>query len=346
MSKRRLSNRQQSRIGKRQKQAPQKDWQTGVVIAHHGKSVDIAPLNDILEVDLDALCRCHFRANLPTLVCGDRVYFHPARNTKNGVVETLLPRTSVIERPRPFADPKPVAANIDSIVLVFAVEPEPVGALLDRYLIAAENAGLEIHLLVNKYDVYQSLGNDAVCREIDELCELYDQLGYCVFLGSSMDNSLRQFGKEESAARLESLFTGKCSILAGQSGVGKSSIINAVVGRGSAETGDVSDATVKGKHTTTTSQMYFLPGNTARLDRGAIIDSPGIREFGLWHLSRQQVIDGMPEFRRLATKCRFRDCDHEYSEGCAILDAIASGVIHERRLASYRQILESLQTSG
>lgn len=347
MNKRRLSEQQQERIDQRQKGASNYNTSTGVVIAHYGTEVDVAAINDELEVDLDNRCRCHFRANLPTLVCGDRIKFRPSENSELGVIESILPRNSVIERPRPYQDPKPVATNIDTVVLVIAPEPEPIGSLIDRYLVAAENAHLDIILLLNKYDLYNSLDKDHKTRiEIDSLVELYRSLGYEFHFGSSIQATSGAAEVPGSTTNLRQLFNNRNSILVGQSGVGKSSIINAVAPASEAIVGDTSTANVKGRHTTTTAQLYFLPGKTMSLQSGIIIDSPGIREFGLWHLDRQAIVDGMPEFRELATRCKFRDCDHEQSAGCAIIKGIEDGTIHPRRVASYRQILESLQSAN
>lgn len=344
MSKRRLSEQQKGRIKQRQKQDSKENLSAGVVIAHYGKEVDVAAISSKLEVDFENRFRCHFRANLPTLVCGDRIQFRPPKNHKRGVVESILPRESVIERPRPYQDPKPVATNIDTIVLVVAPEPEPIGSLIDRYLIAAENANLDIVLLLNKYDLYQTLdSSNKIREEIDSLFQLYHSLGYRIYSGAVENSKLTPYDPAESSLNLADLFASRNSILVGQSGVGKSSIINAVSPSSEAAVGETSDANDKGKHTTTTSQLYFLPGSTPSLESGVIIDSPGIREFGLWHLSKQDVVSGMPEFRELATQCKFRDCDHEHSAGCAVLDGIEEGKIHSRRVSSYRQILESLQ---
>lgn len=351
MSKRHLSEQQQGRIKRRQKSSAHQSGQTGVVIAHYGKEVDIAPFNESNRVDLNARCRCHFRANLPTLVCGDKVHYQPAKKHKRGIVESILPRETLIERPRPYQDPKPVAANIDTIVLVIGPEPEPISGLIDRYLIAAENARLDIILLVNKSDLLFSLPADNKIRtEIEQLRALYSHLGYKVYFGSSRDNSLKTMEAATSEngssdCSLGDLFSHRNSILVGQSGIGKSSIINAVAPDSQAEVGEMSDATVKGKHTTTTSQLYFLSDNERSLDSGMIIDSPGIREFGLWHLSKQAIINGMPELRELSLQCKFRDCDHDQSEGCALLTAIDNNNVHPSRIASYRQILDTLQTS-
>jgi len=345
MNKRRLSEQQQERIDQRQRGASNYNTSTGVVIAHYGTEVDVATINDSLEVDLENRHRCHFRANLPTLVCGDRIKFQPPENRGLGVVESILPRESVIERPRPYQDPKPVATNIDTVVLVIAPEPEPIGSLIDRYLVAAENARLDVIMLLNKYDLYCTLEKDHGIRvEIESLVKLYRSLGYKFYFGCSSQSEMDSTELPENNPKLNQLFNNRNCILVGQSGVGKSSIINAVVPASEAAVGETSAANIKGRHTTTTAQLYFLPGKTRSLHSGIIIDSPGIREFGLWHLDKQAIVDGMPEFRELATRCKFRDCDHEQSAGCAILKGIDDGTIHSRRVSSYRQILESLQS--
>ncbi|MBT8149220.1 MAG: ribosome small subunit-dependent GTPase A, partial [Gammaproteobacteria bacterium] len=261
-----------------------------------------------------------------------------------GIVEALQPRRSVIYRPRPHGGPKPVAANIDLIVLVLAAKPEPIINLIDRYLVAAENAGIAAALLVNKTDLLSEATHAASLAEIDQLARLYQKLGYPVYQYQSHPSATGGSGfcAKIAAAAFdpESLLADKTSILVGQSGVGKSSIINRLCSGAAAATGDVSSANKKGRHTTTNAQMYFLAQNQ-QTSQGAIIDSPGIREFALWHLSEQDIIDGMPEFRQFASQCRFRDCQHGKSAGCALQQAFDQGLVPASRIASYRHILES-----
>ncbi len=338
MSKRKLNKQQQSRIAHQHSQRIEsintKNLQQGLVITHFGKELEILNLNNS---ETDKTTRCHIRANLQPIVCGDRVLWQkPEQHTETGIVEVLIDRNSVIERPRPYHDPKPIAANIDQIVLVFAMNPPPIVNLLDRYLVAAENAGIKITIVLNKSDLLITENTDTkIKEEINNLVALYQDLGYPVFKISCKEN------KASESTTLQEIFSNKTSIIVGQSGVGKSSIINQLCVHTNAETGDVSDANAKGKHTTTTAKMYFI--DNAIIEKGAIIDSPGIRDFALWHLSQEDIIDGLIEFRQFANNCKYRNCEHGVSEGCAIQAAINNGDIHPYRIASYQHILNSIQ---
>ena len=346
MPKRKLNKQQRLRIADNRAAVAETDngeLLSGLVVTHFGKAVEVVALdgdgdhgddsglNDVRQHSEQAV-RCHFRANLPTIVCGDRVLWRAADNVDDsGVIESLLPRRSLLQRPRPYQDPKPVAANIDHIFIVIAAQPAPIARLIDRYLIAAENADIGVSLLLNKTDLLTEAGDT---EEIDELLTLYDALGYNIYRHSLHSEATQRHGEALALA-----LTGKTSILVGQSGVGKSSIINAFSGDESAQVGDISSANDKGRHTTTTAQLYTLETASGG---ASVIDSPGIREFGLWHLSAEEIIYGLREFRRAATKCKFRDCQHGQSAGCAIQAAYDCGTIHPSRMSSYRQILDSL----
>lgn len=321
------------------------DMESGLVIAHHGSEVEIMPLPDTSSKQV---LRCKLRANLPGIVCGDHVAWRQTGDT--AVVEALEPRNSVIVRPRPHSTAKPIAANIDLIILVLSPQPEPIANLIDRYLVAAENTGVPVVLLINKCDLLDSGGLDAsIVAEIETLASLYSNLGYPVYYFSStspdaMHKPLRA-ALDAKPFDPASVLQNRTAILVGQSGVGKSSIINAVCQQEIAATGDISAANTRGRHTTTNARFYFLQGSGLE-QASALIDSPGIREFALWHLSEQDIIAGMPEFRALAGQCRFRDCEHGISDGCAIQAAIDSGDIHPSRVASYRHILATDKDSA
>ena len=171
------------------------------------------------------------------------------------------------------------------------------------------------------------------------------------FVNNSPDSTA-----QSNSTVLTQALQGQTAVLVGQSGVGKSSIINSLSGQNIAKTGNISDANIKGKHTTTTSQLYPTQtevsnetrkqpsDNHASVDlaASAIIDSPGIREFGLWHLTHNDIINGLPEFRQHANQCQFRDCEHGVSKGCALQRAIDDSIIHPSRVASYRHILNTM----
>ncbi|MCL6690788.1 ribosome biogenesis GTPase [Pseudomonas citronellolis] len=294
--------------------------QNGLVIAHFGVQVEVEALEGEHAGDV---LRCHLRANLPPLVTGDRVVWRPG-NQGIGVIVAQLPRTSELCRPDMRGLLKPVAANVDRIVIVFAPRPEPHANLIDRYLIAAEHAGIQPLLLLNKADLI----DEQNAEQIDALLGTYRDLGYpllevSAFNGLAMD-------------ALRAALNDHVSVFVGQSGVGKSSLVNALLPGVDTRVGDLSEITGKGTHTTTTARLFHFPAG------GDLIDSPGIREFGLGHVTRDDVEAGFIEFRDLLGHCRFRDCKHDREPGCALLKALEEGRISPQRMASYRHILASL----
>lgn len=336
MSKRKLSRQQAWRVEKiqeeRAKRATRRDAaadealtsgdlgpeQEGLVIAHYGTQVAV-------EAESGVTRRCHIRANIEGLVTGDRVVWCAGEHT--GVVVAQLERTSALSRPDPYGKLKPVAANIDQILVVIAPYPEPHANLIDRYLVAYEVVGIEPVIVLNKTDL---LEDDAeLAARMQELLAIYPTLGYRVLRTSSKRGGLND---------LHASLRERTSVFVGQSGVGKSSLVNALLPEADLRVGELSENTQKGTHTTTTAQLFHLECG------GSLIDSPGIREFGLWHMTREEVERGFREFREFLGTCKFRDCRHEGEPGCAILAALEAGSITESRLESYRHIVASLET--
>ena len=294
--------------------------QTGLVIAHFGVQVEVEAQEGERAGEI---FRCHLRTNLPTLVTGDRVVWRSG-NQGSGVIVAQLPRTSELCRPDMRGVLKPVASNVNQIIIVFAPLPHPHANLIDRYLVAAEHAGIRPLLLLNKADLVDEQ-NSAM---LDELLGVYRQLGYPL-----LEVSARQGGGMEE---LQALLDSHISVFVGQSGVGKSSLVNSLLPGVDTRVGALSETTGKGTHTTTTARLFHFPGG------GELIDSPGIREFGLGHVSRDDVEAGFIEFHDLLGTCRFRDCKHDREPGCALLKALEDGRVHPQRMASYRHILASL----
>lgn len=338
MSKRKLTRRQSWRIQKiqdeRKARAQKREHQIeqelqnadlgpeqpGLIIAHYGAQLDIEPIGKPGET-----CRCHLRANLPPLVTGDRIVWR-AGNKGLGVVVALEERDSLLSRPDTQGQLKPVAANIDYIVLVIAPAPIPHANLIDRYLVAAETVGIEPVILLNKTDLL----NDHVVRQtIDDMMARYEQIGYKVLRASTRS--------EDGLVALKDLLNEHTSVFVGQSGVGKSSLVNALLPGVDTQVGALSEATGKGTHTTTAAKLFHFP------DGGTLIDSPGIREFGLWHMEPEQVLEGFRDFRPFLGYCKFRDCNHDKEPGCALLEALEKGEIQLERFSSYKHILKSLE---
>jgi ribosome biogenesis GTPase len=336
MSKRKLTRRQAWRIEKiqteRQTRAARRDVTTseqmsegglgpeqhGLIITHYGTQV----LVEATEGELAGQAqRCHFRSNLGSLVTGDRVVWHAGNPL--GVVVAVLPRASELSRPDPHGDMKTVAANIDRIVIVIAPYPEPHAVLIDRYLVAASAIGIEPVLLINKIDSV----DEATQAKVTLLEKTYRDLGYTVLRASTHTG--------EGLAALKQFLADFTSVFVGQSGVGKSSLVNALLPAANLRVGALSERQL-GSHTTTNAQLFHFP------DGGDLIDSPGIREFGLWHMDAEDVLEGFIEFRPFIGHCKFRDCSHRHEPGCAILQALAEAKISPGRMDSYRFILSTL----
>lgn len=337
MSKRKLTRRQAWRIEKIQEEKakraskkealvddqfidneqPLSEEQQGLVVAHYGTQIEVCLVDDVEQSK-----RCHFRTNLGSLVTGDRVVWRDGE--PYGVVEAVLPRQSELSRPDPYGEMKTVAANIDQLFIVIAPIPKPHSFLIDRYLVAAENIGVKPVIVINKED----LVNDDNRQIIKQLEELYQSLHYSV-LRLSAD---KQQGLEE----LDGLLKDKTSVFVGQSGVGKSSLIHCLLPDIDLKIGAISEANQKGTHTTTTTQLFQFPNG------GYLIDSPGIREFGLWHMDEQSLLEGFIEFRPFIGHCKFRNCQHRQEPGCALLEACERGDITAERWASFEALRDEI----
>lgn len=329
MSKRRLSDQQKSRIaGKQQKEfcaaentsSIQETKCNGRVISHFGQQLDVEILNG---KSAGSLMRCHQRANLPSLVTGDLVLWEQDAE-ETGIIIAQAERKNVFGRADIKGKFRPVAANLDYVLIVFAVVPEAFLNLMDRYLVATSQLGLEPLLVLNKVDLLEDQTNENIAN----MLSIYHNLGYPVYEVSALAGT----GLEA----LENQLSGKTTVLVGQSGVGKSSLINKLGFDQLAEVGDLSNSKYKGTHTTTTSRLFHLP----RFD---LIDSPGIREFSLGQMKIDEVLNGFIELKEHSSRCKFRDCGHNSEPGCAIRAAIANGEIDGERFESYQRILVSMQ---
>ena len=336
MAKRRLSQQQRRRIAATQKARRDKasrramdnidgDDEPGVVVAHFGQQLAVRPLSGEATAEI----RCHALATVEELVTGDEILWRRADET-TGVITARQPRRSEIRRPDKYGNLKPVAANIDRLVVIIAPVPEPHANLIDRYLAAAEVSGIEPILVLNKDDLPL---DDDQSAALTHLLHRYRQLGYQTLRLSAEGES------RDSLSDLTALLQDLNSVMVGQSGVGKSSLIQRLLPGEDLRIGALSEVG-KGTHTTTTARMYALP------EGGQMIDSPGIREFGLWHMSADELARGFVDIAPLVERCRFRNCSHRNEPGCALDEAVADGRLSPQRLQSFRHILQEMGQQG
>ncbi len=344
MTKRRLSQQQRGRINRNQEQRQARLERSnnraveqisgeelgpeipGLVMCHYGQQLEIESL---APESAGRIFRCFQRTNLPPLATGDRVIWQ-ADSDCSGVVVALQERISLMSRPNQQATLRPIAANVSVVAIVIAPLPQPFANLIDRYLVMAEQLGLRPLIVLNKVDSFMAERD----TEIEAMLAIYTRIGYPVLRVSCK--------KELGIDELKAFLADQTVVFVGQSGVGKSSLVNALGGDGAEYTdavvGDMSVGQDKGTHTTTAARLYHLPGS------GDLIDSPGIREFGLWHMEPQMIFDGFAEFDPYRGSCRFRDCSHQQEPGCALLQAVEDGHITRERLASYFSLLSTLNT--
>jgi ribosome biogenesis GTPase len=264
------------------------------------------------------------RGDSDLVVIGDRVAVAPLAEGE-GMIESVEPRRSRFSRrqpgPRGSWKEDMIVANLDQVLVVFAcADPMPHLRMVDRFLVVAEHNEVEAVLVANKVD----LVGVAAARGI---FAGYEAIGYAVHYVSAKEG----VGVEELADRL----IGRVSVVTGPSGVGKSTLLNAIQPGLRIETGAVSEAVHKGRHTTTSAELHALtaPGG------GFVADTPGLRELGLWQVPPEELAWGFPEMRELLGQCGFNDCRHINEPRCAVLAAVAAGQISEARHDSYRRLL-------
>ncbi|MEN9859435.1 MAG: hypothetical protein RIT50_1557 [Bacteroidota bacterium] len=258
---------------------------------------------------------------------GDWVDFEIESDAQStALIDQILPRHNYINRqsPRHKHQHHIVAANLDQTVLVVTIrEPRTSQGFIDRFLVAAEMYHVKPVLVFNKSDLYRA----KELQLFEALRDMYQPLGYPVLLVSAE--------KQEGLAELNAVLKDKTTLLSGHSGVGKSSLLNVLFPGMNRKTQDVSGWSGKGQHTTTFAEMFDLPQG------GKIIDTPGMREFGIVDLSKQELSHYFPEMKNRIQSCQFNNCIHSNEPGCAIKDAVNEGLIHEDRYVSYRTILDS-----
>lgn len=299
--------------------------QEGLVIANYGAALAVEDSNHTVH-------RCVARHKTGTVVCGDRVLWS-AQPQQDGMVITVLPRRSLLARLDPNGKDKAIAANVDQVVIVIAPEIDKGGQqlmqacdfeIIDRYIAAAELNRMRPVIVTNKIDLLTEQNLALLQAALGHYAALaYPVLYVSVATGAGLETLTRQLQNQTN-------------VCVGQSGVGKSSLIKNIIPREEEiRIGDLSLTSGKGKHTTTRSTLYHLPQG------GHLIDSPGVREFGLWKMSPPQLAQGFIDFRPYISLCKFNDCTHRDEPGCAVQAAVKQGAIHPQRLAHYRAIVAS-----
>ncbi|TCK42902.1 ribosome biogenesis GTPase [Paraburkholderia sp. BL8N3] len=285
----------------------------GTVIAAHGRHYLVAP------ADGGAMLQCFPRGKRSEVAVGDRVTYERS-SADQGVIVRIGERRNLLYRSDQFKS-KLFAANLDQLLIVLATEPHFSEDLLGRALIAAEAHELEPLIVLNKIDV------EAALPFARKRLAPYRELGYTVIELSA------KAAPGAVHPQLDARLKGRATLLLGQSGMGKSTLVNILVPDAEAATREISTALNSGRHTTTFTRLYPLPGS------GALIDSPGFQEFGLHHLSEGQLERAFADFRPFLGKCRFYNCHHLHEPGCAILEAVDEGKIAPERHALYAQLV-------
>jgi ribosome biogenesis GTPase len=284
----------------------------GLVISHLGQGIAVEHEGNIIL--------CQTLRRLDTVATGDRVLWTQS-SPDQGRIEEILPRRSLLARPSRNDKVRPVAANIDTIFVVFAVEPSCDFLLVDQYLAICENCHINAALILNKSDLPNS---DSIEQEL----KAYLKLGYALYRVSATAAT----GLDE----LKNVLKGQVSILAGQSGVGKSSITNALLPDKDLKVNTVSAITKHGRHTTTAATLYHL------IDGGDLIDSPGVAIFGLAGLSEADLAYGFREFQPFINQCQFNNCRHLQDKGCAVRVAVENGEISTTRYQRFLKLREKM----
>ena len=292
---------------------------SGRIVTHYGNQLEVEILSGPLEGTTQ---RCHQRSSMTNLVTGDLITWKP-NTAHTGIVMSQTDRRNVFGRYDSEGRFKPLASNLDCVVIVIAATPKAYLNLVDRYLVAVRKLELDAFILLNKVDLIDKNKDQSLQR----MMQIYSDLGYPILKVSAKS----RLGFEA----LEKQLTGLTTVLVGQSGVGKSSLINQLGAYELAKVGNLSKKKYKGTHTTTTSRLYHL-------ENFDLIDSPGIREFGLTKVTEQEVLNGFPEIQSLVSNCKFRNCSHRNEPSSAIREGLKSGAIFQERLDSYQNILGTL----
>ena len=278
----------------------------------------------IVQLEDGSRLNCKYRRQVGRPFCGDHVRISRA-DADSGVVEIIHPRKNHFVRADQQQRQQIVAANLDQVLIVIATRPLPSRDLVERYLLAVHSLGIEPVIVLNKVELTEIDQRHAGAQVLSHLDD-YRSLGYAV-----VETSCKP---EPRTLDLEPLLKGRTSILAGQSGVGKSSLVRQLLPDLEIQVGALSKVTGKGTHTTTTTMLYSLPGG------GFLMDSPGVWEYGLWKLDNPAIAAGFVEFHPFLAACRFNNCLHSSEPVCDVKAAVDDGAILAWRYRSYLRLLE------
>lgn len=272
-------------------------------------------------IERGAILRGKARREEDRAVAGDRVRIDPATVAEDVLgIESVLPRRSLLARRTPGGrGQRPIAANVDQVAIVIAAaSPDPVLQLLDRLLVAAESNDLPVMVVVNKVDLAAAALVSAHLAAAD-----YDVVTTCAVTGTGVDDLRRRL-------------LGKETVITGPSGVGKSSLLNALVPDLDLRVGTVSERIGRGRHTTTSAVMVPIAADSY------VVDTPGFSDVGVWAVGTAELSELFPEFRPLIDDCRFTDCGHRGEPGCVVREAVTAGTIPASRYESYLALFEEL----
>ena len=287
--------------------------QTGLVVASHGRHCMVESTDGERRI-------CYPRGKKSQVVVGDQVEWLPS--TDEGTIEKILPRRNLFYRQDEIRT-KSFAANLDQVVILLAAEPEFSQMQLTRALIAAEAEHITPIIALNKSDL-----TDLFARALERLAP-YTAMGYTV-----LQLAIKHGHSGDLVERLQN----KTSLILGPSGTGKSTLINQFIPNALVSTGEISHALNSGKHTTTSTNLYWVDAER----KTALIDSPGFQEFGLHHIDAMQLAAYMPDLKPHVSECKFYNCTHLHEPGCGVQAAVASGEINASRYKLYGMLFAEL----
>jgi len=280
----------------------------GTIIAAHGRQYRV-------ELPDGETLLCFPRGKKSEVACGDHVTIERSGDSQ-GVIAGIDERHTLLYRSNNFKQ-KLIAANVTQIIIVVATEPSFSDELITRCIVAAESQDMKAIIVLNKCDLVERVPSALAALAV------FEKLGY----------PLIRLSAQTDAQALLPFLSGQTSVFIGQSGMGKSTLTNALLPGANAPTREISEALDSGKHTTTHASLYRLNADST------LIDSPGLQEFGLRHLAPEEIEHGFPELRSLNGQCRFRNCHHDREPDCAIKAAVARGDIDPRRIAAFRSLI-------